>query len=99
MGMMKSPQLQSRLGKVCTAIAASLILPALAYAGTDNGKGNHDQDNGNQYGKDNDHRPPMVTTPEANTGMVLIPFFGAVLLFSSLHLFRAKAAQKNGARP
>jgi hypothetical protein len=29
----------------------------------------------------------------------LIPFVGAVLLFSSLHLFRAKAAQKNGARP
>jgi hypothetical protein len=96
---MKYPQLKSRLCKGCALTAASLILPALAYAGTDYGKGNNGQNNGNQYGKGNDHNPPMVSTPEANTGMVLIPFVGAVLLFSSLHLFRAKAAQKNGARP
>ena len=89
--------------KVCALVAASLILPALAYAdhadkgnyGENNGRGNHDESND----RDNDHKPPMCSTPEANTGMVLIPFVGAVLLFSSLHLFRAKVAQKNGARP
>jgi hypothetical protein len=67
-----------------------LILPALAYAdkgnGTDNGKGNDGQNNGNQKGRD---KVPVV--PEANAGWVLVPFFGAVLLFSARQLFRAKA--------
>jgi len=31
--------------------------------------------------------------PETNTGIVLITFVGAVLLFSSLRLLRKKAAQ------
>ena len=66
-----------------------MILPALAYAGTDNGKGNDGQNNGKQNG----HKIPVV--PEANPGWVLVPFFGAVLLFSSRYIFRAKASRDN----
>ncbi|MEA3206351.1 MAG: hypothetical protein QOG92_2050 [Verrucomicrobiota bacterium] len=32
-------------------VAAALILPALAQAGTDKGKGNGGENNGNQYGR------------------------------------------------
>ena len=41
--------------------------------------------NGGQNGRD------IPAVPEANTGIVLIPFFGAILLFSAYRLFRAKA--------
>jgi len=58
----------------------------LAYAGTDNGKGNNGQNNGNQYGHDN-----IPVVPEANAGWVLAPFFGAVLLFSCRQFSRAMA--------
>jgi hypothetical protein len=85
---MNSPHLQKNVRKLCALAAATLILPALAYAGHDNGKGNDGQNNG----RGNDHRdPPVCTVPEANTGIVLIPFFGAILLFSAYRLFRAKA--------
>jgi len=66
-----------------------LILPALAYAGTDNGKGNDGKNNGNQNGHDKGN-PPVPVVPEANAAWVLIPFFGAVLLYSWRQL-RAKA--------
>ena len=90
---MKYPHLQRRLCKVCALVAATLILPALAYAGTDNGiNGNGGTNNGNQYGKDKNGDPGVTWTPEANTGIVLIPFFGAVLLFGTYHLLRR---QKN----
>jgi hypothetical protein len=88
-------QLESRVSKILAVVAASLILPGLALAGTDNGTGNHGQNNGNQYGK-GDHRDPSVSSvPEANPGIVLIPFVGAVLLVSWLQLSRMKA-QKDG---
>ena len=89
---MSSHHLQNGVRKFCVLAAVSLILPALSYAGTDMGKGNNGQNNGNQYGKGKDQNPPMVSTPEANTGMVLIPFFGAILLFSAYRYFRPKAA-------
>jgi hypothetical protein len=56
--------------------AAALSLPVLAHAGTDNGKGNDYQNNGNQYGKDKGD-PTVTSTPEPNTAIVLIPFLGA----------------------
>ena len=77
-----------RLHKVCALLAATLILPALAYAGQNNQGGN--QGGNNQGG--------IPVVPEANAGWVLVPFFGAVLLFSARHLFRGKAAEKNGRR-
>jgi hypothetical protein len=72
--------------KLCAFVAVTSILPVLAYAGMDNGKGNNGQNNGKQNGHD---KVPVV--PETNTGRVLVPFFGAVLLFSAQQLLRAKA--------
>jgi hypothetical protein len=80
------------LRKIFALVAATLILPALAHAGTDNGiKGNDGQNNGNQYGKDKGG-PVVSNVPEANTAIVLIPFLGAVLVVGSMHLWRR---QKN----
>jgi hypothetical protein len=87
---MKSPRLENRIRKGLALIAAALIFPALAYAGTDNGKGNDGQNNGNQNG-----RNKISVVPEANTVWVLIPFFGAVLFLSARQLFRKKAAETN----
>jgi hypothetical protein len=41
--------------------------------------------------------PPPTVVPEANTGLVLIPFIGLVLLLSARHVFRPKAEENNGA--
>src|SRR5438105_664201 len=96
---MKYHQLHNHVRKVCALVAASLILPTLAYAGHDNDKGSERGDNDEHHGRgDNDehHGDPRVSAvPEANPGIVLMPFIGAVLLFSSLQLLRLKA-QKNG---
>ena len=81
-----------QLSKILAVVAASLILPGLTLAGTDNGKGNDRQNNGNQHGKGD---PSVSSVPEANPGIVLIPFVGAVLLVSLLQLSRMKA-QKDG---
>ena len=71
--------------KTCALIAAALILPVLAHA---------------QSAASIRPGPvpvkPVPAVPEANPGLVLIPFVGAVLLFSARHLFRAKAAGKSG---
>ena len=75
--------------KVCALVAASLILPALAYADRDNDKGNRGRgDNDEHHGN-----PRISAVPEANAGWVLVPFFGAVLLFSARHLFRGKVTE------
>src|SRR5690349_21713821 len=92
------------LRKICALVAVSLVLPALAYAGKggnedtkgkgdihgqgDN-KGKGDGDDKSHGDKPHGHKPPVV--PEANAGWVLLPFFGAVLLFSWHQLSRAKA--------
>jgi hypothetical protein len=86
--------------KTCALVAVSLMLPALAYAskgGNEDTKGKGDShgqgDNkgkGNGDDKSHGHKPPPVV-PEANAGWVLLPFFGAVLLFSWRQLSRAKA--------
>ena len=88
---MKYLQSQNNISKIFAVVAASLILPGLALAGTDNGKGNGGQNNGNQYGKNKGGDPSISSVPEANAGWVLVPFMGAVLLFSSLQLSRLKA--------
>ena len=43
------------------------------------------------HDRDNNKNRPVPVVPEANAGWVLVPFFGAVLVFSSRQLFRAKA--------
>ncbi len=96
---MKSPRLENQIPKIVAIVAASSILPGLALLGTllgtDKGKGNDGQNNGNQYGKTDNGDPSVCSVPEANPGIVLIPFVGAVLLVSSLQLLRRRA-QKSG---
>jgi hypothetical protein len=69
------------LRKICALVAATLILPVLAYAG-------------NNQGGNNNNQGGVPVVPETNTGWVLLPFFGAVLLFSARKLFRAKAGSQ-----
>lgn len=80
------------ISRVCALVAAMLILPVLSYAGTDNGNGNGGQNHGKQNGKDKD--PPVSVVPEANAVWVLVPFLGAVLLFSARQIFRPKAVKE-----
>ena len=86
---MTNSRFLNRLGKICAVLAVTFILPVLGYAGTDNGTGNGGQNNGKQNGHDN-----IPVAPEANALWVLVPFFGAVLLFSARQLFRPKANQR-----
>ena len=78
---MVSPRLRNHFGKVCALAATILILPVLAYAGKQDG-----DSQGQNY-------PRVPVVPEANPVWVLVPFFGAVLLLSSRHLFGAKASK------
>jgi hypothetical protein len=86
---------------ICALVAAALILPALAYAGTGKekagigqNKGNlrsqddRDKDDGNSFAQKDHRKVPAV--PEANTGLVLLPIAGAILLFSWRQLVRAQ---------
>lgn len=68
--------------KVC-ALLAALILPSLAYA-----------DYKDDSNRDRDHRKPapVAAVPEANTGWVLVPVMGAILLVSSIRLLRTRKA-------
>jgi hypothetical protein len=82
--------LHNAIRKGCALVAVTLIVPALAYADrdhdTDNNRDNHQQ---RGRGRDGDDHIPVV--PEANAGWVLIPFVGAVPLFSWHQFSRAKA--------
>ena len=94
---MSSFRLHNRILKGCALVAATLVLPALAYARDhdDNDRAiSRDSDGHRADGRDRDDRDrdshiPIV--PEANAGWVLIPFVGAVLLFSWRRFSRAKA--------
>jgi hypothetical protein len=78
--------------KVCALLAATLILPALAYAGTDNGNGNGGQNNGNQ---NRHNKGDVPTLPDGGPGFALLATtFGAVLLYSWRQFSRARATQK-----
>jgi hypothetical protein len=70
--------------KVCALVTAALVLPALAYA--DKVK----VDKSENKGKGD---PKVSSVPEANAGWVLLPFIGAVLLFSARHLIPRKATE------
>jgi hypothetical protein len=76
---------QNHIGKVC-----ALVVPSLAHADRD-----HDRDNGRdnheRHGGDRDRDDHIPVVPEANTVWALIPFVGAVLLFSWRQFSRAKA--------
>lgn len=92
------PKVHERICKVCALLAASLILPTLAIADHDNGKwikGDRDEHHWGDKGRDQDQDRRIPVVPEANAGLVLVPFFGAVLLFSARYLFGAKARTDN----
>ena len=89
--------LSFKIPKVCALVTASMILPALAYADHDNGKwnkGDKDEHRREDHNKDKGRDKEVPAVPETNAGWVLVPFFGAVLLFSAQELFRPRAAQK-----
>jgi hypothetical protein len=96
---MSLPQLKNPIPKVVAVVALSSIIPGLALLGTllgtDKGKGNDGQNKGDHSGKTNDGDPVVCSVPEANPGIVLIPFVGAVLIVSSIQLLRHRA-QKSG---
>jgi hypothetical protein len=84
------PKIHNRIGKVCALVAATLTLPVLAYADSGKGsKGDKDEHRSGDHDKDRDKKVPVV--PETSAAWVLIPFFGAVLLFSWRQLSRSQA--------
>jgi hypothetical protein len=90
---LKKLKIHNGICKVCALVVAALILPALAYADHDSGKSNKgdDEHRWGAHDTDRDRDKNISVVPEANAGWVLIPFFGAVLLFSARQFFRAKA--------
>jgi hypothetical protein len=83
---------------VTSVVAATMIFSTVAYVSYLNGSGNGDKNTA----KANQQQVtimrtgtdlPLMAAPEANAGLVMIPFVGAVLAFSSLHLFRVKTAK------
>jgi hypothetical protein len=95
-GLMKfkhSLRLKSRVRTLSALVAASIVLPALAYADHNNDK-NSDRENHGRGDNDERHGDPHISAvPEASTGWVLVPFLGAVLLFSARNLFRGKVTE------
>ena len=89
---MSSFRLHNRILKACALVAATLVLPALAYADfyhdDHDRSSNRDRDEHRGDDRDRDCHIPIV--PEANAGWVLIPFVGAVALFSWRRFSRAK---------
>ena len=86
-------------------IAATVALPVLAYVALNSNSQNGNSRNGKDLNKsvhstvnrngqsDNDAINKVTVVPEANAGWVLVPFFGAVLLFSARQLLRGKATE------
>jgi hypothetical protein len=73
------PGVFKRVCRICALVAATLVLPVLAYAGTDNGKGNHGQNKGH-------HKVPEEVSPV----WMLLPISGVVMLLSWRRISRAK---------
>lgn len=79
-----------RMKRSQLALIFSLCLPTLALAG-DKDRDHDRDDRGIGWGRDKDKDgPPVSAVPEANTGLVLIPVMGAILLFSTVRHFRTR---------
>ena len=98
----KHPQVNTGVRNLCAVVAISIALPALTHAkDIDWGKGDKgekgdkwDKDDKGGEGHKGDKGDPRVSSvPEANTAWVLLPFVGAVLLFSARHLFPRKVTE------
>ena len=89
-------RLYNHVRKIFALLAAILILPALVpavHGQNQGGNGQGQNQGGNGQGQNGGG---IRWAPEANTGIVLIPFVGAVLVFSAFQLLRGKAGQKKG---
>ena len=98
----KHPQVNTGVRNLCAVVAISIALPALAHAKGiqwDNWDKDEKADKGEKSDKDDkgsrgDKGDPRVSSvPEASTVWVLLPFVGAVLLFSTRQLFLKKATE------
>jgi len=86
----------------CAVVAISIALPALAHAkGIQWDKWDKDEkadkgeksDKDDKCGRGEKGDPRVSSVPEENTAWVLLPFVGAVLLFSARNLFPKKATE------
>jgi hypothetical protein len=86
--------------KFCALVASATLMPALpaAWAHSDRQDindrlwGDHDMDRGIGDRDRDPGRPPIPSVPDvANTAWLLLPVFGAVLVFSARQYFRSKA--------
>jgi hypothetical protein len=95
--MIKTPSFQLR--KIFIIVAASLILPALAQAkgiqwdNGDKGEKGEKSDKDDRGGRGEKGDPRVSSVPETSTAWVLLPFVGAVLVFSTRRLFLKKATE------
>jgi hypothetical protein len=92
--MIKTSSFQIR--KIFIIVAASLTLPALAHAKDiqwDKGDKGEKSDKDDKGGRGEKGDPRVSSVPETSTVWVLLPFVGAVLLFSTRQLFLKKATE------
>jgi hypothetical protein len=81
------PCFRNRTGKVCALVAATLILPGLAFAGGGNGQGGNGQGGNGQGG----NGQGGYSVPDRGPGILLVTAtIGAVLLFGAIQRSRAK---------
>jgi hypothetical protein len=92
MKFMHSLQLKSHVRALSTLVVASIALPALAYADRED-KDSRAENHGRGDNDEHHAARDIPVVPEANAGWVLVPFFGAVLFFSTRQLFRGKVAE------
>jgi hypothetical protein len=80
------------LRKISALAAVTLIVPVMAFAGSDKNKA--DKPDKPDKGEKGDKGPSRVSpVPEANTAWILIPFLGLVLVFSARQFFPKKATE------
>jgi hypothetical protein len=73
--------------------ATTVTLTALVYLNGTNQSGTNQS---SQYSQNTNGNAPVPVVPETNAGWVLVPFFGAFLLFSARQLFGPRGfRQKN----
>jgi len=90
---MTYPKIHNNIRKVFALVGASLVLPVLAYAHHDDGKGTKIDNDEHHWGDhDTDRHRHFPSVPDGGPGIVLLATtFGAVLLFSTRQLSRSKA--------
>lgn len=86
-------QLKTRGRNLCALMAISIALPALTYAKDIQWDKGNKSDKSEKRDKGEKGDPKVSSVPEASTVWVLLPFMGAVLLFSARHLIPRKETE------